>query len=129
MTTLSTAALMNRSGATYRQVDYWCRLGFFGPELATPLGSGHARSFGPDAVRMARVLTAVSAVVSTGGQGAVLPAVAEAVENTDAAPWLVVGASGPVCGADLPSLLAAVGGAGIVVALDRDPADAMGASA
>lgn len=57
--TISSGELCSRSGATYRQVDYWTRIGLLAPE--TPVdGSGRPRRFPVDAVRTAAVLMAAS---------------------------------------------------------------------
>lgn len=46
------------AGITYRQLDYWCRQGLFGPEKQG-LGSGHGRRFTPLELRALRAIKRV----------------------------------------------------------------------
>lgn len=53
MDTLSTPVLADQIGCTYRELDYWCRLG----ALDVPAsGSGTSRRFGPIDARLAHVV-------------------------------------------------------------------------
>ena len=56
---VSTVELLRLAGITYRQADYWTRLGFLRawPE-GTP-GSGQARAYSPHELRVAVVLGAL----------------------------------------------------------------------
>lgn len=61
----SSSELMAMTGATYRQVDFWCRAGYL---QETAHGSGSARTFTPDEV------ATVHAVVQLLWAGLTLPA-------------------------------------------------------
>lgn len=45
MVTYTTRDVMRLSGATYRQIDHWCRRGFLGERLTASTGSGYERTF------------------------------------------------------------------------------------
>lgn len=64
---VSSAELCSRSGATYRQVDYWARNGILCPEVEAS-GTGTRRSYGADQVRRARALVALSRLAAVGGR-------------------------------------------------------------
>lgn len=58
---LTTRDVCEMAGVTYRQIDYWCRLGLVAPSVQEAKGSGTFRHFVPEdvlAVRLARVLVA-----------------------------------------------------------------------
>jgi DNA-binding transcriptional MerR regulator len=58
---LSTRDVSDLSGATYRQIDYWCRMGLVCPSVRESTGSGAARLFSRAdvlAVRLVKVLVA-----------------------------------------------------------------------
>lgn len=63
--------VVRRSGATYRQLDYWCRAGLFGEQLRGR-GSGRRRGFTEEDVKVARGLARLSAAgcLGSGGGGA-----------------------------------------------------------
>lgn len=46
-------------GATYRQVDYWCRQGLLYPDNPAP-GSGRRRTFPPEEARVAAVMAVLT---------------------------------------------------------------------
>jgi DNA-binding transcriptional MerR regulator len=48
----SSAQLMRQSGLTYRQLDYYCAMGYLAPAEDEP-GSGHPRRYSEDQVRIA----------------------------------------------------------------------------
>lgn len=51
--------LMRLTGATYRQVDYWSRVGYLRPPEPTP-GSGAQRVFSPTEVQVAYLMVALT---------------------------------------------------------------------
>jgi hypothetical protein len=51
--------LAQRAGVTYRQVDYWTRLGLLTPEDRPAEGSGHVRTYGADQIVKARIMGAL----------------------------------------------------------------------
>lgn len=53
----TSAEVMELTGATYRQIDYWSRCGIFGDLVAHP-GSGYERRFTVDQLWRAHVLVA-----------------------------------------------------------------------
>jgi hypothetical protein len=64
------------AGITYRQLDYWARIGLCGPSLQQPHGSGTRRRYSSDDVRLLALLgqvpmdqrrKVVDAVRATGG--------------------------------------------------------------
>jgi DNA-binding transcriptional MerR regulator len=55
-TTFSSTAAAALAGVTYRQADYWCRLGVLNPaNNGRGSGSGHERRFSPEDVALLRV--------------------------------------------------------------------------
>lgn len=62
--TFSTRAAGQIAGATYRQVDYWCRIGALSP-LNNGAGSGTVRSFTIDEVCVVAVLAELSRLGAT----------------------------------------------------------------
>lgn len=48
-------------GVTYRQLDYWCRVGLLGDELAHPGGPGSRRAWSPEVIGRLRLLVALRA--------------------------------------------------------------------
>lgn len=61
MDTISAAEVCRRSGVTYRKLDHYVRLGLVTP-ASEVYGSGHARSFPPEAVVAVRVASALMSV-------------------------------------------------------------------
>lgn len=61
-----TVEVMKKTGATYRQLDYWATGGLIAGENP---GSGMRRYFTPEDVRLITVLVRVSQALSHGGQG------------------------------------------------------------
>lgn len=57
---LTTKELAKMTGATYRQIDYWCRVGLIKPIGKSNPGSGRRRLFDDDTVRKINLLVAVS---------------------------------------------------------------------
>lgn len=65
----SSVDLMRLTGITYRQVDYWTRLGWLRPPEPTP-GQGAQRYFPPAEIRVAAIMSAlVRAGVEPGAAG------------------------------------------------------------
>lgn len=64
--------VVRRSGATYRQLDYWCRAGLFGEQLRGRGSGRHRRGFTEEDVKVARGLARLSAAgcLGSGGGGA-----------------------------------------------------------
>jgi len=52
---VNTDQLIRRTGLSFRQVDYWCDKGYLRPDAAHP-GTGYARNFTADEVRVAGVM-------------------------------------------------------------------------
>lgn len=98
--------LADACGVTYRQLDYWCRTGVLGDDLAVS-GSGRHRHFTDDHVRAVVVLGNLARIiVSFGGRG--LPTllaahVVETIQGTTAA-WLTI-AGTHVTAAEQPYLV------------------------
>lgn len=53
---LATAEDLTDLGLTYRQVDYWTRMGWLKPDNPEP-GTGKVRRYGPDEVRVAALMS------------------------------------------------------------------------
>lgn len=62
MDLISGPELAKRSGASYRQIDYWCRNGVISPVGDTHPGSGHPRRFKESDVKRVKVLADISNV-------------------------------------------------------------------
>jgi hypothetical protein len=60
---ISTQELADRTGASYRQIDYWCRNDIFGPVGENTPGSGYRRRFDESEVRKVELLVRVSSVL------------------------------------------------------------------
>jgi hypothetical protein len=60
---LSSAEVRRRSGATYRQLDYWAQEGYLRPSVRPAGGSGTIRLYSQDDVVIAITLVAVSRVL------------------------------------------------------------------
>lgn len=60
MEKISSEELAKRSGASYRQIDYWTRHGIFGPVGNATPGSGHPRRYDAKIVPRVRLLSNVS---------------------------------------------------------------------
>lgn len=54
-TAYSTTQVEHLAGVTYRQLDYWCRMGALVPELAEARGSGTQRRYSSRDVALAAV--------------------------------------------------------------------------
>jgi hypothetical protein len=89
MSTYSAHEVAELAGVTYRQIDYWCRLGVIYPRQ-TARGSGSRRRFSEDQVRALRVLGVASRFFRSFSLGVGLPStlarmiVQEVTENPDA---------------------------------------------
>lgn len=59
MTTYPSAVLVSEAGCTYRQLEYWCQVGWFG-EQNVGMGTGRRRAFTEDDVVFARRLVEAS---------------------------------------------------------------------
>lgn len=57
--TYRTADVVAFTGATYRQIDYWCRVGLLDPE-GDGRGSGIVRRWAPEDVRAALIIAALA---------------------------------------------------------------------
>ena len=62
MKTISGPELARRTGASYRQIDYWCRNGVICPLGEATPGSGRNRQFKESEVKRVRVLADISKV-------------------------------------------------------------------
>lgn len=56
----STLDVCEQTGVTYRQLDYWTRIGLVAPSLGQATGSGTRRAFSGHDVAVVKVLGAVS---------------------------------------------------------------------
>ena len=76
---LTPAEVCQRTGATYRQLDYWCRRGWLNPGRVgySVNGSGSPRDWTPGEIRRARIM---ARLVRAG----LNPAVAAEVASGDA---------------------------------------------
>lgn len=82
-TLISTPELSVRSGATYRQLDYWARTGYLVPAVEAH-GSGTRRKWRESAVLRAAAMAAASDVsMACGGKGTLLNAIGQSE-----APWV-----------------------------------------
>lgn len=59
----STRQVCDAAGVSYRQLDYWCRLGLIRPALADATGSGSRRRFSGHDLAIVRVVGAVGGKV------------------------------------------------------------------
>lgn len=57
----STREVADAADVSYRQLDYWCRLGLISPEFADARGSGSRRRFSLHDMAIVRVLGVVTA--------------------------------------------------------------------
>lgn len=62
--TFSTKLAAEIAGASYRQVDYWCRVGVLSPK-GNGAGSGNVRSFTLDEIAVVAVLAELSTLGAT----------------------------------------------------------------
>lgn len=63
--TFSTKVTAKLAGATYRQVDYWCRIGVLSP-VNRAAGSGNVRRFTIDEICVVAVIAELSRLGATG---------------------------------------------------------------
>ena len=63
---LSTGEVCERTGATYRQVDYWARTGVLSPSVRPAVGSGNRRVYSTPDVRVAAVLVQLAQLGCSG---------------------------------------------------------------
>jgi hypothetical protein len=102
--------LCDIAGITYRQLDYWARLGLLRPSVADARGSGSRRRYGEADVEIAR---AVGELMAFGGRGHLTDQIASAVRILrlrridPVGEWLAVPLRGEVVrlGGDLPASL------------------------
>lgn len=96
MTTIGAAEVARRTGASYRQVDYWARTGVLVPALRRADGPGYSRAYAPRQVAVAAALLVLARL------GAKVPAMARAsaqLTGRDDEAWdrlVVVSADGVV---------------------------------
>jgi hypothetical protein len=57
---MRSAEVVTRTGVTYRQLDYWSRLGLFGFKAAPGMGSGAQRDWEDHQVVLVRALVLIS---------------------------------------------------------------------
>lgn len=63
--TYSTVQVCRLTGATYRQLDYWCRTGKIpGQPVGSAIGSGNRRRWTPEQINEALLLLAASRMVN-----------------------------------------------------------------
>ena len=80
------------TGLTYRQLDYWARTGLITPSAATAQGSGTARRWTEDDVRLLKIAAQLLSL------GISLQRVRDAfasIRDSDDTRWLVIPADGP----------------------------------
>jgi len=58
--TVDSKELMALTGATYRQIDYWCRQGYIQPVGDGTPGSGHRRRFNTTIIDKVKLITRIS---------------------------------------------------------------------
>lgn len=69
MTGLSTLQVAAGSGATYRQLDYWARIGILVPDVAEATGCGSRRRYSQDQLAEATLLRSLAALSTMGRAG------------------------------------------------------------
>lgn len=79
---LSSKQVCELGGCTYRQLDYWARLGWITPEVQAE-GSGTQRRWSPQAVDIVRVLAAFSRMTTLGGN------LGKALAEHPEGPWVM----------------------------------------
>lgn len=80
---ISSSELANRTGASYRQVDYWVRAGMIMPvrkSKAAP-GSGHRRRFEEEIVDRVTVMVKVSGIFDGHPPGGLLKRIYDNFED------------------------------------------------
>lgn len=121
----STTDVMRFSGATFRRLDHWCRIGALVPTV-NARGSGSRRRYTAHEARCAwviRVAQDLADATSRGGRSITM--VADAVRHLD--PWggtLVIGSGAPLVvehALALLDALAELGPAAVVIDLDACP--------
>ncbi len=65
------------SGATFKQLDYWCRRGWI-PDMPTEIGTGNRRVWTQEAVDVAKFLVSASSLCTAERD---LPAIADFVRR------------------------------------------------
>jgi DNA-binding transcriptional MerR regulator len=84
------------AGITYRQLDYWARTGLVRPSITEATGSGSARRYSLEDLRVAIILRRMlDAGISLQRARTALPLVREA--NAEGLRWLVLGDEPVVC--------------------------------
>jgi DNA-binding transcriptional MerR regulator len=88
------------AGITYRQLDYWARIGLVRPSVSDPKGSGTVRLYSADDVAVLRVISRTLASESANAGlhrlGAVVPAIRAAVEQRATDLVLVITSGGSI---------------------------------
>lgn len=80
----STNDVAERTGCSYRQLDYWSRNGVLVPEIVEGQGSGTRRAYSAADVERARVVRAVSEL---GAPGPVLKRIVDELADPDLREW------------------------------------------
>lgn len=75
--TISSRNLVRRSGASYRQLDHWTRLGIIKPIGDSCPGSGHVRQWDDNIVGLVMTIGKVSRALGSNCGGGILEAVAK----------------------------------------------------
>ncbi len=57
---INTKELIKRTGGTFRQIDYWCRMGVISTVGKGTPGSGYSRQFDEEVVKRVRLVVKVS---------------------------------------------------------------------
>jgi hypothetical protein len=64
--TISSTELITLTGATYRQIDYWCQQGYIHPIGNDTPGSGKHRRFNPTVVNKVKLIVKISKAFDRG---------------------------------------------------------------
>lgn len=111
MSTTTTAAYSTRevcdaAGVSYRQLDYWCRLGLVRPSLADATGSGSRRRWSTHDAAIVRVLGRVAGPVPVNRLGELVGFLDDLPLQQWAATQIVIDQDGGVWrpGVDVPKV-------------------------
>lgn len=87
---LTSVEVAATTGATYRQIDYWCRTGTLTPEN-NGMGSGSQRRWPPREVAVVNVLVQLRRLKGPAAFMGMKTAVAQVVREAQAPGWIIVG--------------------------------------